>query len=107
MKWASTEDGPRLPIIALFYVNDTLTASLEESSAGSLLAKALQSAESAYRNALVAQRALVVPFKERVLPVLQYRVTSECFDARPVEQRFLLRARDSAPSKLSPLSAPG
>ncbi len=72
---------------ALFYVNDTHTATTAGARAvRRLLADARAASERAYASALFAQRTLA-PILGRTLPIVQYRPDSDCYDGRGVARR--------------------
>ena len=101
-------------IKAIFYVNDTLTprraplpdaladARVGEEAAryrargvhADLMDRALKAAQAAYGNALLAQKMMLNRTGDILLPVVQMKLTTECFDGRPLAQR--LRAAQQA-----------
>lgn len=80
-------------IRAIFFVNDTLSARRAATQRASsrevgLLADGARSAaQRAYADALITQHALLNR-TGRLIPVVQYTVTPECFDGRPLAQRM-------------------
>jgi hypothetical protein len=76
---------------AIFFVNDTLTANLSAADGAekplSLLRHAISMSHRAYGNALITQRTMLNRTGV-LLPVVQMRTTSECFDARPLKKRL-------------------
>jgi len=94
--WAQKQPRPALPFAALFYVNDTTSAQMGHRSEQPLLeARARASASRAYCDARQAQRALARRI-EQTLPVLQYRPTSECWDAAAAGKRMAMRGARGA-----------
>ena len=76
---------------AIFFVNDTLTANLSAADGAekplSLLRHAISMSHRAYGNALITQRTMLNRTGV-LLPVVQMRTISECFDARPLKKRL-------------------
>ena len=86
LSWNSSD------IRAIFFVNDTLTARraaaqrISRHETDLLVLSARTAAQRAYGNALITQHALLNR-TGRLLPIVQYSVTPECFDGRPLARR--------------------
>lgn len=91
-------------IKAIFYVNDTMTATrapLPDARVGEeakrylargvraeLMERSLAAAQAAYGNALLAQKMMLNRTGGLMLPVVQMKMTNECFDGRPLAHRL-------------------
>lgn len=73
-------------VLAIFYVNDTLTASQSEQPA-TLAQHAGSAATNAFVNALTAQR-VVHTQAGRLLPVIELPISDECYNARAYALRL-------------------
>jgi hypothetical protein len=82
---------------AIFYVNDSLTPS-RAAGASELQPLAHHAARRALRAAQTAQKA-IAETEGTTVPIVQYRLTSECYDGAPSAQRVqAARAARGAPA---------
>ena len=86
----------QLPFSAIFYVNDTFSASMGRANS-ELLSHALRVATKGLESALDAQKALFDQLG-RVFPILQFKVNAECYDPSPLMAR-LQAAKDPTRTK--------